>query len=76
MHAGQPMAAVQEEDRLAAAEAGTAGVEAADQKASIRNALSPSLGAEEVLYKVSLTIQKHQQSDACCMLDVQCCIAA
>lgn len=51
------MAAVQEEDQLAAAEAGTAGPGAVDPKASIRNALSPSTGAEDIHYKVSLATQ-------------------
>ena len=57
---GQPMAAVQEEDRLAAAEAGmaatvesgTAAASSADQKASIRSALTPPLSPEDVTITV------------------------
>ena len=59
MHAGQPMAAVQEEERLAAAEAGVAGPSAADQKASIRDALSPSSSPEDTLVAVSLKTIPH-----------------
>ena len=48
------MAAVHEEDRLAAAEAGAAGPSAAEQKANIRNALNTSADPEDVVMTVCL----------------------
>ena len=42
------MAAVHEEDRLAAAEAGVAGPSAAEQKADIRNALNAAADPDDV----------------------------
>ena len=47
------MAAVQEEDRLAAAEAGTAGSSAAEQKASIKDALNTPTNPEDIITSVS-----------------------
>lgn len=46
------MEAVQAEDRLAAAEAGTAGSSAAEQKASIKNALNTSTDPEDIITSV------------------------
>ncbi|DBB03271.1 TPA: hypothetical protein ACH3X3_010666 [Trebouxia sp. C0006] len=46
---GQPMAAVQAEDRLAAAEAGTAASSAAEEKASIKNALNTPTDSEDII---------------------------
>ena len=46
------MAAVQEEDRLAAAEAGTAG-SSVEQKASIKDALNTPTNPEDIITSVS-----------------------
>lgn len=46
------MAAVHEEDRLAAAEAGVAGPSAAEQKADIRNALNAAADPDDVIIMV------------------------
>ncbi len=57
--AGQPMAAVQAEDRLAAAEAGTAGSSAAKQKASIKGALNTPTDPEDIIISVSCLVTAH-----------------
>ncbi len=57
--AGQPMAAVQAEDRLAAAEAGTAASSAAEEKASIKNALNTPTDSEDIIISVSCLITAH-----------------
>ena len=46
------MAAVHEEDRLAAAEAGSVGPSAAEQKANIRNALNAATDPDDVILAV------------------------
>lgn len=48
------MVAVQEEDRLAAAEAGTAGPNAAEQKANIKNALNNPVGVNDIVVLVTI----------------------
>ena len=53
------MAAVHEEDRLAAAEAGTAGSSAAEQKASIKNALNTPTDPEDIIISVSCLVTAH-----------------
>ncbi len=53
------MAAVQAEDRLAAAEAGTAGSGAAEQKASIKNALNNPTDTEDIIISVSCLVTAH-----------------
>ena len=67
--AGQPMAAVQAEDLLAAAEAGTAGSSAAEQKASIKNALNTPTDPEDIIISVSCLMTAHYAS----LQDCSCC---